>query len=417
VVKFILVHGTFAKHANWPALSTGLTEVCTRQGVDVEFVDVDWTGKNSIVARQLAAAQILVALMTAKEANPEEPVFALGHSHGGSALAYFLKEYPAAGAQLTGTAFLSTPFVAIRPRVGASSMMASTLSILMLAYQTVVTAIDPPLSSFNPIEVWLSYGWRQIAVLLAPILPSAFLIVTTIIAEYKMHDIVKNQSVDLPNGNHLFLRFTGDEAAALLSATQFAAWAALKIGQSVRYLLGSNRASRIVRGLYNTAATLAFMFSCTVVFNIIKLSVQYGFLNVLFRELDWYGSGFSRLDPTDIAIIVILVASCLLFLVFAFASATALFVFLWQAISARAFGWTHLFSGFAIELAIEPLPIGDHKLFVIDWSSDAAGLDGLVHSWTYSHPLAIAHIKEWVTASLPNATVAAEQSSPQATAS
>jgi pimeloyl-ACP methyl ester carboxylesterase len=359
--------------------------------MDVEFVDVLWTGKNSVLERKAATAQVLVALMKAKETNPEGPVFAIGHSHGGSVLAYFLKEYPAAGSQLTGCAFLSTPFVAIKPRPRASSMMSGMFAVLALLYQIVVTAIyPPPSSSLNPVEVWLSYSWWQIAGLLGPIVPMLLFPVMLTIAESRVDQSVSNQTVNLPNGNYLFLRFAGDEAAAALSATQFFAWAAFKMAQSVRFLFYTNPISKAAPRLYGTVLILVIVSSFAAVLKTIDLSMQYGFATVLFKELQYYGSGF----------IVALLGACLIFLLFASTSVAALLVILWQAIAARAFGWTSLLSGFVIELAIEPLPLGDHKLFLIDWSSAAAGLEGIVHSWTYGHPLAIAHIQEWVVASL-----------------
>ena len=36
------------------------------------------------------------------------------------------------------------------------------------------------------------------------------------------------------------------------------------------------------------------------------------------------------------------------------------------------------------------LPFGEHSLVHIDWAAGSTGLDGIVHSWTYAHPVALA---------------------------
>jgi hypothetical protein len=78
----------------------------------------------------------------------------------------------------------------------------------------------------------------------------------------------------------------------------------------------------------------------------------------------------------------------------------AVLVLLLQALTTWSFGWTGFFTGFLVELAIEPLPFGTHSLTHIDWSEGADRLEGIVHSWTYAHPLAVKHLQEWVRSAL-----------------
>jgi hypothetical protein len=94
-----------------------------------------------------------------------------------------------------------------------------------------------------------------------------------------------------------------------------------------------------------------------------------------------------------------LVAVVVLCLVLLCLSAVLL-IFVTQAVTSWFFGWTRLSTGFLIELAIEPLPFGEHSLVHIDWTAGSIGLDGIVHSWTYAHPTAIRHLQDWVKASL-----------------
>jgi hypothetical protein len=81
----------------------------------------------------------------------------------------------------------------------------------------------------------------------------------------------------------------------------------------------------------------------------------------------------------------------------------ALLILVEQALTTRAFGWTDFLTGFLVELAIEPLPFGAHSLTHIDWSEGTGALEGIVHSWTYAHPVAVRHLQEWVRSALePN---------------
>jgi hypothetical protein len=75
-----------------------------------------------------------------------------------------------------------------------------------------------------------------------------------------------------------------------------------------------------------------------------------------------------------------------------------------QALMSRAFGWTSLSAGLLVDLAIEPLPFGEHTLVHIDWTSSKEIIDGvtyityflgMTHSWVYSHPAAISCLQKW----------------------
>jgi len=127
MTTFLLVHGTWAKAAHWPKLQESLTET-TRAAGEVPFLEqLPWTGRNRARARQVAASKILKFVQGVKRTSANEEVFMIGHSHGGSAIAYFLKEHPEVAKTLAGCAFLSTPFVAIRPRREAVRLMSALI--------------------------------------------------------------------------------------------------------------------------------------------------------------------------------------------------------------------------------------------------------------------------------------------------
>ena len=93
-----------------------------------------WSGNNTASARETAASEISATVQNIQSTSRNEKIFIIGHSHGGSAIAYFLKEHPSLAKTLNGCAFLSTPFVAIRPRPQAFRVVYSVLYFPWIAF-------------------------------------------------------------------------------------------------------------------------------------------------------------------------------------------------------------------------------------------------------------------------------------------
>jgi pimeloyl-ACP methyl ester carboxylesterase len=168
MATFILVHGTFAKEASWPELEAGLAETANAANEKASFERVLWTGKNRASARQAAGEMILAAVKRVRSASVTEKIFIIGHSHGGSAIAYFLKSYPETAKTLSGCAFLSTPFIAIRPRQNALQLyyiMGTFISASLLAMVLYLTIGAP--KPFYQDYVVLIYGAASLLVALA----------------------------------------------------------------------------------------------------------------------------------------------------------------------------------------------------------------------------------------------------------
>ena len=72
---------------------------------------------------------------------------------------------------------------------------------------------------------------------------------------------IRQQTADIPTGNYLFLRCSGDEAAAALSAAQFIAWVGTKVSNIlhslIRPLLTSGGAIKVVRGFLASLLVLS----------------------------------------------------------------------------------------------------------------------------------------------------------------
>jgi hypothetical protein len=388
MATFILVHGTFARAAHWPALREGLAQAASAVGEHCRFEEVRWSGKNRASARQGAGAELFSVVQKIHSTLRNEEIFVIGHSHGGSAIAYFLKEHSSLAATLSGCAFLSTPFVAIRPRSQA-------IPIFTVLYFVTIYAF----SALYPYAYVRLFGGGYLS---DPLLyPSLFFLLAALVwffyrtsREYRnseklLAEAHRRQTADLPPGNYLFLRCSGDEAAALLSAAQLIAWISMKLSQIleliIRPALSGTRKGAIAFILFGFIATWWTSFESPDDRNrMISLYHAAGEGHVVLSWLisiliGCFRFGYYLLIASAVAVFLILLA---------------------QALTSWLFGWTELSTGLFVELAIEPVPFGAHSMTHIDWNSNPPRLGGITHSWTYSHPAAIQYIGDWVVTAL-----------------
>jgi hypothetical protein len=113
---FTLIHGTRSPQAAWTAESSILCNALrARFGNATRFHQFVWSGKNSVFARQQAAAVLEDELGTSIAELPAARHYLIGHSHGGNIALKALGRRHLANA-VAGVACLSTPFIHIRRR-------------------------------------------------------------------------------------------------------------------------------------------------------------------------------------------------------------------------------------------------------------------------------------------------------------
>jgi alpha/beta hydrolase family protein len=378
MATFILVHGTWARAAHWPALRDGLALAASAVGECCRIEELRWSGKNRTSARQGAASEIFSLVQKIQSTSRDEKIFIIGHSHGGSAIAYFLKEYPSLAKTLSGCAFLSTPFVAIRPRAQAKALYTAVSFVLIYAF-----------SAFFPYYAAYLLGgdYLRNALFILPAgigLSAAFtwFVFNTLSkfenSEKLLETVHRRQTAELPPGNYLFLRCSGDEAAAALSAAQLIAWLGMKFSQVLKLI--------IMPALSGTWKAAIYLISLGLIGTWWTSFAGPGDRDDAIRA---FGGPSWIFDVLWLANLLLIVCA-----------ATAFLIFLAQALTTWFFGWTELSVGFFAELAIEPLPFGAHSMVHIDWSADPLRLEGITHSWTYAHPVAIRCVQDWVKTAL-----------------
>lgn len=112
---FILVHGTFARDADWVNdPQSPLRQRLEKLG-DVEFEIFKWTGGNTDADRFAGAEDLQQAIRPVVQQSPGAKHFIIGHSHGGNVILRALDGFSDA-AHIDGVVTLATPFINCQPR-------------------------------------------------------------------------------------------------------------------------------------------------------------------------------------------------------------------------------------------------------------------------------------------------------------
>jgi putative serine esterase DUF676 len=375
MATFLLVHGTFAKSAHWPALQDGLAKVAHEAGEKASFKQLTWSGKNRAAARQTAASAILKSVQDIQSNSNNEKIFLIGHSHGGSAIAYFLKEYTEVAKTLSGCAFLSTPFIAMRPRNKEIFWSVFFLPLIAAVFFW---------NKINDVDfVW------AIGIILAICF---YILISKVYGTQRfLERTIRQQTADIPPGNYFFIRCSGDEAAAGLATVQFINWLNMKASKILMLVISSRILLFVITAAF-------FLFASLLLLMPDVLGV--GIVDYIKRLIQFLAGELTKGSPGH-KIAAFFVGFALIgFLSFMLCVLLGFFIFLVQALTSRAFGWTSLATGFLVELAIEPLPFGTYSLVHVDWNAEATSSEKFAHGWTYAHPVAIRHLQNWVKASL-----------------
>lgn len=427
-VRVVFVHGTWAgpKRRWWQVFSSparadlAFTErlrAALPLGVDIEAWE--WSGRNSFRHRGQAAKDLYAHLVECRTSHPECRIYAIGHSHGGSVIAYLLKQFEQNG--LAGAAFLSTPFVALRLRpqwqgiLGALILsMVLVMPLLVRTVEAVGTSIADALKMGEWLNGWLSEALSSLSWGLVAVTGLSFYAWTLSsragsvqIFGDKLTDFCQRwETIRLPESNYLFIRSTGDEAASYLSAAQF--WNRIlgflnalysEIMSRIWMAFGlSGRPLLLISVIAPLAGFVAYLFFY-MFFRFLPYIGEMLTAEVMFRILNDVTSAFLE---TPIKATLVLIA-ILLFMLLVFTVISGLLLLaLWMvaasvaALTLVSFGKWLFASSPLIDVAVEPLPFGGHVLHHLPWGGQT--LFALAHSATHENPESAWLIARWLGA-------------------
>jgi hypothetical protein len=417
---FILVHGTFARKAQWTnsdsPLCNRLRDAVGEHGQSAQFIPIEWSGKNLGRDRLETAKSIVSKIKSSQARNPGEILFLIGHSHGGSAIAYFLKNFPDFREAVAGCAFLSTPFIAQRIRplwAELLTALASVAGMLIFVLTAVITAY-----------LVAKAGWLDRKGILQATIAFAACFVTGASAAVwvwikvgpsirsSLHDslvrrIAESETADIASAQHLFLRASGDEAAAVLGTDQFIAWSVGKlVGFSSAVVLHLRMALLKIYQWYAgrvvlTLASALFALWLNALF-LISFALSSPFEQFV-RDVFWKNW---HMDETDFGFAGVIIEwfVAVLWPLFAFLFVGALVYSLilmlglvTGTLTFRLFGWMNYREAIFTDFSVEPVPYGQVNFVHIDWKDQGVDASGLSHSRTYLNPHALECLAGWVS--------------------
>lgn len=144
-MRFLLIHGTFAREAPWTQDDSVLCRSLREWFPDARIDRFLWSGRNRVNARFQAALKLRRYLRSElRKKTPDTELYILAHSHGGSVALQALDcdDLPTA---ISGVVCMSTPFINARPRqIGMTTQAAVLLAFAIYFFAIFGLVFSPP---------------------------------------------------------------------------------------------------------------------------------------------------------------------------------------------------------------------------------------------------------------------------------
>jgi hypothetical protein len=216
-VVVTLVHGTFARRADWTLPSSRLCRsISAAAHGPVRFEQFLWSGWNAVTSRRRGVERLTSHLTALLARWPNAQHFVIGHSHGGN-IAFQAMRDAAVESRMAGVVCLSTPFLCAAPRnLGPVGPIAIWWFPVVVALFCLVPAVQ-----LLPAELESAAG--GVAIVLA--LGAGFFI-SPWITRFAGTVTEALRYPHVPPHKVLIVRSFGDEASAALGAAYMISWIA-----------------------------------------------------------------------------------------------------------------------------------------------------------------------------------------------
>jgi pimeloyl-ACP methyl ester carboxylesterase len=381
-----IVHGTFAEGAAWATSGSDFCQSLIRElGPQTLIQSFNWSGQNSVSARETAAVRLSQLLQQSVADFPGVPHFVIGHSHGGNVALSAAALPDLANVHVI---CLSTPILYAVPRralTDSKTFLWLLLSIpflgLLFAWLFIQVEFEAELPawlyrvthvrwSFNVlywpcffVAVFFSYlCWRA----LVSWNSSALRVAKTI-------------EVPHPDPNRaLFLRFVGDEASLALTAFQ-----ALQYAMNVLIWAILGIFSLFVRMYEWAQGRMRLLFA------VLYVPIAIGMAFYLYdSKINLWFLFVPFVAAILLALLLLLVTPVLAILALLIGVASVI-------VAIFPFGPRLALASMWIELCVEAAPLGKSNLLVLAPSAQSVA-SGLRHSFCYQEEPAIRAMVEYI---------------------
>lgn len=411
-----MVHGTFACGASWTKPDSAIS-IALREHLGESLIQsIEWSGRNTFQARQEAGTKIVNALISARA---DAPVALVCHSHGGSAVAYAMKNNPHAFRNVRAIVCLATPFFGFSVRPGFQSLLFGVIVgcgfitfQLALALSVIFGSSLSP--RFDDTPFWVAAIGALLLSLLFFIARYFWKKRSRLYSSFQA-TINKAREWDTSQVNlshALFIRSMGDEVGLSLGTLQLFSTILNKVINAIALSIAG-----VTVRLRSWTKTLGGKLKfATVILPFITISALPAGLAATFGydpkywidALNPWSSGITFFEPEfgfadhsarAIYALVLFAVAGLHILVSLFSFFMILAIFL-SWITTGAFGCLSFRLAIGTQWAVEPTPEGKHTFLNAGWNRDLALLEndriGLQHSEPYSASAVIHEVANYI---------------------
>lgn len=229
-VVVTLVHGTFARRADWTLPSSRLCRSISESAHGpVRFEQFLWSGWNAVTSRRRGVERLTSHLAALLARWPHAQHFVIGHSHGGNIAFQALRD-GTVESRIAGVVCLSTPFLCAAPRnLGPVGPIAIWWFPVVVALFCLAPAVE-----LLPAEFESAAG--GVAIILA--LGAGFFI-SPWVTRFAGTVSESLRYPNVPPHKVLIVRSFGDEASAALGAAYMISWIADLIWSTTSRFFGA----------------------------------------------------------------------------------------------------------------------------------------------------------------------------------
>lgn len=428
-LRLLLVHGTWGRKSGWVAETSLLHSGLARRFALTGSAAVRWSGGNTFYARRKAQAALTQELEAT--AKVEAGAIICAHSHGGAVVAYTLRDRPDLQQHVHGAVFLATPFLSLRLlpswRLLLNGLLAPIPLMALFVFANLLTQITIfALAQFFPSASGSAYETQAVATIccvtfVTLMVALAFLIIFNRFETKLARRLLRRSiylsyylSAHLPTGTRaLFIRTSGDEAAAFLTFFQGLSWMLLFLNVAFSYVFWfATRPFRIKKLrrpllVLGIVVSIALLHSLAMVdffgrwqpFQLNMSTVDFGRRLAEHYTLAWnvqyYAGGYLHLAGLAYLaglLAVFFLAVSVLAVMFVWSAAT--FVSNWLV--SVFFGRMPFFSGGVLQVAVEMVPPGSWEVIHSSWSRQKERGFLWRHSDPYNDEKMIRQIGDWL---------------------
>lgn len=387
-VIVFLIHGTWATNASWTKGDSDLRQAISSSispAKSTKFVEFDWSGRNTMNARQKATRRLKALLKESVKSNPDSKHIIISHSHGGNIAIRAISDEMEGQVDLV---CMSTPFICARKGeldwpVKNAFLFSPLIVLILIGFYLGILNYG---EDANSIKVFSYSNDSFVEAFNIAIVVSLLWIPLMGIASWR-YSIKLYENLKYPriaSENVFIARMNGDEASSALAASELVSTQLIKL-----FSLPSSVSNyvRLTVKRNGFSALIILILSIVLLFIIEKYSI----VGILRPDTIEMISSFGVYSV--VAMVCFFLAYYATPILAAFIMSPYIFL---VALAALPFGWEMVIVLFNLHITSETSPPGKWTINQLQ-PSNGGNVKSFLHSAIYEDPKALDEISRWVS--------------------